>query len=69
MFAVTCLLPCVLFSCCISRKSGKYSTLGQIQHAAAFQVYNIEIKVHFPLISPTQSTIMICSDEIYIQQY
>ena len=25
-----------------------YSTLGQIQHAAAFQVYNMEIKVHFP---------------------
>ena len=29
----------------------------QIQHAAAFQVYNMEIKAHFPLITPMQSTI------------
>ena len=35
--------------CCISRISGKYSTLGQIQHAAAFQVYNMDIKAHFSL--------------------
>ena len=50
---------CAVFAqvCCISRKSGKYITLGQIQHAEAFQVYNMEIKVHFPLITPTQSTI------------
>ena len=40
---------CAVFAqpCCVSRKSGKYSTLGQIQHAAAFQVYNME--VHFSL--------------------
>ena len=44
---------CTVFAqpCCISQKSSKYSTLGQIQHAAAFQVYNMEIKVHFSLLS------------------
>ena len=57
MFAVTCLLPSVLYLpkcavfaqvCCICRISGKYSTLRQIQHTAAFQVYDMEIKQTFP---------------------
>ena len=58
MLAVTCLLPSVLYlpnravlagNPANTAHLGKYSTLGQIQHAAAFQVYNMEIKVHFSL--------------------
>ena len=44
--------------CCICPSVLYFPELGQIQHTCAFEVYNIEIKVHLPLISPTQSTII-----------
>ena len=34
--------------CCICLSVLYFPELGQIQHICAFEVYNIEIKVHFP---------------------
>ena len=41
-----CICPNVLY---FTGNLGKYSTLGQIQHTCTFEVYNMEIKVHFSL--------------------
>ena len=51
MLTVTC--PSLLYLASVLY----FLQLGQIQHTCAFEVYNMEIKVHFPLILPTQSTI------------